>query len=91
MNIDITISTAALTHSKEDGYVGRVEFLVAGHPNAYEITLQSKNDRDWNYSLNFANEPGKEEHILAVEKELEEDDDLFDIVVDAARNSLRQA
>jgi hypothetical protein len=84
--MDITISKAAMSHNKEEGYLGHVEFLVQEHPKAYEITLQSKNDRDWNYSLIFAGEPGKEEHILQVEEQLEQDDDLFDQLVAAARS-----
>ncbi|MDF2814798.1 MAG: hypothetical protein K0Q81_998 [Paenibacillus sp.] len=86
--MQIKILEATMSHSKEDGYVGRVLFEVESHSNAYEITLQSKSKKDWSYALNFSQDSGKEEEILAVEDALEEDDELFDLLVDTALNSL---
>ncbi|MBD0383032.1 hypothetical protein ICC18_23250 [Paenibacillus sp. WST5] len=83
----IEIMKANLEHSKEDGYVGHVEFTVEGHAFPYEITLQSKSRKDWSYALNFSKESGKEEDIDAVEDLLEEDE-YFDQLVDAALKSL---
>jgi hypothetical protein len=79
----INITSATISHSKEDGYIGKVTFEYAEQSAPYEITLQSKKTKDWNYSLNFANESGKEEDILFVDNKLEEDDDLFDSLVEA--------
>jgi hypothetical protein len=84
----INIIDTKVSHSKEDGYIGHVEFEYAGHPMNYEITLQSKNKNDWNYSLNFAHESGKEEDILFVDERLEEDDELFESLVDAVLSKL---
>lgn len=84
----INIIDTTVSHSKEDGYIGHVIFEYADHPVKYEITLQSKNKNAWNYSLNFANESGKEEDILFVDDLLEEDDDLFDSLVDAVLSKL---
>lgn len=84
----INIIDTTVSHSKEDGYIGHVIFEYADHPVKYEITLQSKNKNDWNYSLNFAHESGKEEDILFVDERLEEDDELFDTFVDAVLNKL---
>lgn len=86
--MNIQVIDAAMDYSEEDGYVGRVEFSVQGQPAAYEITLQSKKARDWSYSLHFAKESGAEEDILLLEERLEEDDELFDQLVEAAMSRL---
>ncbi|KIL42120.1 hypothetical protein SD70_02785 [Gordoniibacillus kamchatkensis] len=88
--MNIRIDTADMSYSKQDGYLGHVEFAAEGHPHAYEITLQSKNANDWAYSLNFARESGEEAHIEAVEAALEEDDELFDELVQAAMSRLER-
>lgn len=86
----IEILQARIEHSKEDGYLGHVEFKVEGHEHPYEITLQSpKGKNDWSYALNFLNESGKEEDIEAVEELLEEDE-YFDLLVDTAMKALEK-
>lgn len=84
----MTISNASMTHSKADGYVGEVQFRVEGHAQAYVITLHSKSGKDWGYGLHFLNDSGSEEEISAVEEWLEEEDDAFDRLVEAARLAL---
>ncbi|TJY44268.1 hypothetical protein E5161_02450 [Cohnella pontilimi] len=85
------ILQAIMTHSEKDGYLGHVRFEVEGHKQPYELTLQSDGRLDyWNYSLNFANQPGSEEEIDTVERAVEEDDELFDRLVEAALNSQEQ-
>jgi hypothetical protein len=84
----LTILDAKMTYSKEDGYVGHVSFQVENHKTDYEITLVSKRGKDWDYALNFLNESGSEEDILAVEEDLEENDEWFDLLVEAARSKL---
>ena len=86
--MNITMVEASMTHSKESGYVGRVIFQAAEHPYPYEITLYSKDRKSWSYSLNFAQESGSEEDITAVEELLEEDDDVFDALIEAAESKL---
>jgi len=86
--LPIGIIDASMTYSKEDGYVGKVQFRVDGHDNEYEITLHSKRGTDWGYGLFFLHESGKEEQLLALEDELEEDDELFDSLVQAAKDKL---
>lgn len=81
---------ASMTYSKEDGYVGKVQFGVEGHDNQYEITLHSKKGKEWGYGLFFLHESGKEEQLLALEDELEDNDDLFDSLVEAAKAKLEQ-
>lgn len=89
ISLKVTILEAVMSHSKETGYLGHVRFEAEGHKTPYEMTLQSdKRLDDWNYALNFLNEPGSEEEIEAVEKAIEEDDALFDDLVEAAVNTL---
>lgn len=84
----IEILKASMEHSKEDGYLGHVEFKIEGHEHPYEITLQStKGKNDWSYALHFLRESGKEEDIEAVEELLEEDEH-FELLVNAARETL---
>ncbi|AJY77922.1 hypothetical protein VN24_21620 [Paenibacillus beijingensis] len=89
--MEITIIQASMSYSKEDGYIGTVAFTVEGHSEPYEVALQSKKGKDWAYSLLFRHGSGKEEDILALEERLEEDDELFDRLVDAAMAAYREA
>ncbi|MDF2834709.1 MAG: hypothetical protein K0Q63_349 [Paenibacillus sp.] len=88
--LPIGIIDASMTYSKEDGYVGKVQFRVEGHHNEYEIALHSKRGSEWGYGLFFLNESGKEEQLLALEDELEENDELFDQLVQAAKDKLER-
>lgn len=72
----------------DDGYIGQVQFNYKNHKRPYEITLHSKDKKEWMYSLSFAAESGSEDEILQVEEVLEEDDDLFDKLVEAAISKL---
>ncbi|WP_261800067.1 hypothetical protein [Paenibacillus sp. PAMC21692] len=86
--LQIFIIDASMTHSKEDGFVGKVQFSVEGHDNEYEIALQSKRGSDWGYGLFFLHNSGNEEQLLALEDELEEDDELFDYLIQTAKSKL---
>jgi predicted RNase H-like HicB family nuclease len=84
----INVLEASMTHSKEDGYVGKVAFEVANHKQPYEIMLYRKKGKEWGYSLNFLKEPGGEEEIEALEELLEENDEIFDQLIEAAQSKL---
>ncbi|MBP1990073.1 hypothetical protein [Paenibacillus eucommiae] len=86
--MNYTILDARMTYSKEDGYVGHVSFQIENHKHDYEITLHSKYGREWMYALNFLNESGSEEDILAAEAEIDENDEWFDAFVEAAKSKL---
>ncbi|RAP77591.1 hypothetical protein [Paenibacillus montanisoli] len=88
--MNITITHAAMTHDKENGYRGIVQFDAEGHKHPYEVTLQLNSIRGttWDYSLRFAKDPGSEEEINQVEAAIEQDDDLFDSLIDAAAQTL---
>ncbi|WDF49942.1 hypothetical protein PQ460_18395 [Paenibacillus sp. KACC 21273] len=83
--MNITIRNAQLEQVPEPdkGYIGKVELVVEGHAEPYEVTLFTKRGKEWDYSLHFLNEPGKEEEILALETLISEDDDTFDRIIDA--------
>ncbi|MBW7474938.1 hypothetical protein K0T92_09290 [Paenibacillus oenotherae] len=89
--MNLTILQAKLHYSEEDlGYAGFVHFEVEGHKVPYELTLLSKKKRDddWMYSINFLTGHGSEEQINEVEAQLEENDELFDSLIDAAKATL---
>ncbi|GGG11484.1 hypothetical protein [Paenibacillus abyssi] len=84
----ITILHATMSYTKEDGYVGQVQFRAENHRDDYEITLQSKKGKEWSYGLHFLNASGSEEEIFKMEELIEEDDELFDSLIEAAKISL---
>ncbi|MEI7027057.1 hypothetical protein [Paenibacillus sp. y28] len=84
----VKIVTAAMAHNPGEGYRGSVIFEVEGHKHSYEIMLFSKNGNMWDYTLNFGKDPGIDEEIDVVETALEEDDELFDWLVDTAMESM---
>ena len=86
--MNIIVRHAEMTHSKADGYVGKVIFEVEGHKHAYEITLHSKSAKDWAYGLFYSDESGSEEDLFAVEDYLEENDEAYLALVQAARDAL---
>lgn len=88
--INVTVVDAAMTYSKADGYVGKVQFGLEGHANQYEIALHSKRGTEWGYGLFFLHESGKEEELLALEDLLEEQDELFDFLVETAKDKLEK-
>lgn len=78
------VTRAGMRKDDEGYFVGYAVFAAEGHASDYEITFMSKNGRDWDYSLNFAGEPGPEEQFLQVDALIEEEDELFDDLLDAA-------
>jgi hypothetical protein len=84
----LQVESADMAYAQQEGYLGHVVFTAENHPQAYEITLISKNSKDWSYSLNFARESGDELLIEALEEALEDDDELFDELVKAGMGSL---
>jgi hypothetical protein len=83
---------AELSYRPQEGYLGHVHFEVDGHKQPYELTLFSEGNLDeWDYSLHFLRESGSEKEIEFVEQAIEEDDDFFDQLVEAAKARLRSA
>lgn len=82
------IIEASMNKEADGSYLGNTIFQVDDIEIKYEITLFSKRGNDWDYSLHYADEPGKEELFLAVDAYIEQSDEAFDELLDAAWNSM---
>lgn len=84
----LNIVEANMHQDEEGAFLGKTIFEVEGHKAAYEITFYSKRGKEWDYSLNYASESGIEAEFLMVDGKLEEDDELFDMLLEAAEQTL---
>ncbi|HEY4391702.1 MAG TPA: hypothetical protein VGN02_10200 [Paenibacillus sp.] len=85
--MNLTILQSEMRKDEDGSYVGKTIFQVDSHKADYEITFYSKKGREWDYSLNYAKESGAEEELLAVDERIEQDDEWFDSLLDAAWNT----
>ncbi|MDQ0493243.1 hypothetical protein [Paenibacillus brasilensis] len=85
---EVHIQQAQMTRDENGVYLGQVVFGVNGHQSVYEITFHSKRGKEWDYSLHFAGESRVEEEMLEMDSWIEENDDLFDHLLDAAWSKL---
>ncbi|MNS05675.1 hypothetical protein D3C72_370810 [compost metagenome] len=86
--MELELISAVMERQEDLTYLGKTIFKVSGHKEEYEITFFSKRGKDWDYSLHFANESGDEDQLLAVDTRIEEDDEWFDKLLDAALDTL---
>ncbi|WP_397330595.1 hypothetical protein [Paenibacillus polymyxa] len=84
MIVNIEIISAEMRREGEKGYVGNTVYRTEGEKSVYEITFMSKNGKDWDYSLHFTEQSGDEEELLRMDELLENDDDLYNQLLDAA-------
>ncbi|GIO37350.1 hypothetical protein J41TS12_22110 [Paenibacillus antibioticophila] len=82
------IVEASMHKDSEGAFLGKTVFEVEGHKAAYEITFFSKRGKEWDYSLHYAHESGIEAQLMEVDAALEEDDDWFDALLEAAQATL---
>jgi hypothetical protein len=87
IRMNIKISQARMNYDQESGYTGQVEFTVDGHKSPYELTLHSTKGNEWSYGLHFLGEPGIEEEIFELDEYIEDNDELFDQLIEAARKT----
>lgn len=85
---ELYIASAQMERQEDGSYIGKTIFKVEGHKVSYEITFFSKRGHDWDYSLHYAEEPGIEEQLLAVDAKIEQEDAWFDALLDAAWDTL---
>ena len=78
------IISAEMNRKEDRSYVGRTIFTLDNHKAPYEITFYSTRGTEWDYSLSFAGEPGSEEQFLETDELLENDDDVYNALLDAA-------
>lgn len=88
MNVEIT--NVKMSFSKEEGYLGSLHLKVEGHSSEYEMSLQSNKGREWGYSLFYLNGFGNEEQMLALEEEIETNDELFDTLIETAKAAVEK-
>ncbi|MCM3783774.1 hypothetical protein M3231_12390 [Neobacillus mesonae] len=79
---------ASMGKNENNEWLGSTVFVMGENTVEYEISFFSKNGKDWDYSLHFADEPGEEEEFLKLDAQIEEDDELFDDLLDAAIESI---
>lgn len=81
------IQQAEMHQDTESGFAGKTVFTVDNHKQPYEINFFSKRGKEWDYSLHFSDEPGNEDEMNSVDAFIEEDDEAFDMLLDAALES----
>lgn len=86
--MNFVIVEASMHRDSDGAFLGKTVFEVEGHQAAYEITFFSKRGKEWDYSLNYAQESGIEAQLLQIDAKLEEDDDWFDALLEAAQATL---
>ncbi|WP_227779441.1 MULTISPECIES: hypothetical protein [Paenibacillus] len=84
MLVNIEIIRAEMRREDEKSYIGTTVFRAEGEKSIYEVTFMSKNGKDWDYSLHFTEQSGDEEELLRMDELLENDDDVYDKLLDAA-------
>lgn len=82
--MSIEIIRAEMRREDEKSFVGSTVFKIEGDKSVYEITFMSKNGKDWDYSLHFTEQSGDEDELLKMDELLENDDDLYNQLLDAA-------
>lgn len=82
------IIRATMGKNEDNEWLGSTVFTIDESPVEYEISFYSKRGKDWDYSLHFAGEPGEEEEFLKLDARIEEDDDLFDDLLDTAIDTI---
>lgn len=87
--MQIRILNATMTYSEQAGYVGKVDFEVEEHKQPYELTIQSRKRTEWGYALNYLHGDGIAEEIEVVDAFLDENDEAFDRLVQAAEDALQ--
>lgn len=83
-----TVISATMRQEEDGSFLGQAVFKMEGQKSAFEISFFSKKGKEWDYSLHYAEGERIEEELLAIDELLEEDDDLFDILLDAARDTM---
>lgn len=83
-----TVISATMRQEEDGTFLGQAVFNMEGQKSTFEISFFSKKGKEWDYSLHYAEGERIEEELLAIDELLEEDDDLFDMLLDAARDAM---
>lgn len=89
--MNVHIEDVDMMKNDEDHYIGHTTFRLDENKDLFEVTFLSKRGTNWDYSINFAKEPGSEEELIRVDTLLMEDETLFDQLLDAALDTMYPA
>lgn len=84
----LNIIEASMKKEADGSFLGKTIFQANEDTTKYEITFFSKRGKDWDYSLHYSDEPGNEELLLDVDTHIEQSDEAYDLLLDAAWNSM---
>lgn len=79
-----------MERNEDKRFIGRVNLRVENHKQPYEVILDSKNMKDWGYALYFLRESGPEEEIDALDAYLDEHEEVFERMVQAAKDAYQE-
>ncbi|GIQ71386.1 hypothetical protein DUZ99_15845 [Xylanibacillus composti] len=88
--MQIHIEQASMERTEDKRFVGKVYVRVEGHKQPYEIIVDSKNMKDWGYALYFQRDSGPEEEIDALDAYIDEHEDVFERIVQAAKDAYQE-
>lgn len=88
--MNIHIEQASMERNEDKRFIGRVNLRVENHKQPYEVILDSKNMKDWGYALYFLRESGPEEEIDALDAYLDEHEEVFERMVQAAKDAYQE-
>jgi len=88
--LELEVIHANMERNEDKRFIGKVHFKVEGHKEPYELTLESKNMKDWGYSLHYLHESGPDGEIEALDRYLDEDEAAFELLVQAAEDAYKE-
>lgn len=86
--MQINIRHAEMKRREDGSYLGSAHLEVSGHKTPYEVILHSEDGKDWGFAVHFLHSSGPEEEITALEAFIEENDDAFARLVEAAMDTM---
>jgi len=89
--MNVHIEHVDMKKDEDDHYIGHASFRLEDTKDLFEVTFHSKRGTNWDYSINFAKEPGNEEELFRIDTLLIEDETLFDHLLDAALDTMYPA
>jgi hypothetical protein len=79
---------ARMEQDKDRSYSGFVRFRTDSGETVYELSLGSKDGGEWLYNLHFTEASGNDEQMDAVSELIDEDDEIFDELLQSALNNV---
>jgi hypothetical protein len=86
--MNLNVIEARMIQGKDQSYSGYVRFRTEGGHTVYELSLGSEKGDEWLYNLHFTEESGDDEEIDEVSRLIDEDDEIFDELLQSALNNV---